>query len=87
MVRPLDQLRGLPRVDDRNDSGVYFLWYGPALMYVGQSICVATRVAQHRGNKLFTHATYEREHEAWIRNNEQGYCLRYEPPLNMTRLG
>lgn len=88
-VLPLDQLRGLPMVTDEVDaSGVYFLWYGPVLMYVGQSKYLSTRIAQHReARKRFTHATYERENEVWIRHNEKGYVLRYCPPLNMTRLG
>jgi hypothetical protein len=88
VVLPLDQLRGLPLVADYNGSGVYFLWRGPTLLYVGQSRYVSTRVFQHRSfGKRFTHATYEKEHEAWIRHNESGYVLKYSPPLNMTRLG
>lgn len=47
---PKDILRGMPRpgvCEYRARSGVYFLWFGPALAYVGQSKEVATRVGRH----------------------------------------
>lgn len=90
-VLPLDQLRGLPEiVKDTNimEPGVYFLWWGPALVYIGQSQNVGVRVGQHRYfNKPFTRATYERINEHWIKHRECGYVQHYEPPLNLTRTG
>lgn len=56
-IFPKDQLRGLPSGDvvgKRADScsGVYFLWRGPALLYVGQSVCVGTRLGQHEDAQI-----------------------------------
>jgi len=34
--------------------GVYFLIRGDSVMYVGQSICVASRIAQHKKNRDFS---------------------------------
>jgi hypothetical protein len=90
-VLPLDQLRGLPELHDDTeicDSGVYFLWDGPELVYIGHSQNVGVRVGQHRYfNKPFTHATYEKINQHWARHRERDYVLRYTPRLNMTRLG
>ena len=51
-IFPMDRLRSLPCVTTIDDigqsvSGLYFLWSGPALLYVGQSVCIAGRVSQH----------------------------------------
>lgn len=56
-IFPRDRLRALPDVEmledrERSCSGVYFLWYGPALLYVGQSKSIASRVWQHEQAKI-----------------------------------
>lgn len=81
-VLPLDQLRGLPEAAVC-ESGVYFLWNGPELIYIGQSESVATRVGQHRYfGKRFTRATFEAHCK--LRSSFEGeYIRRYEPPLNV----
>jgi hypothetical protein len=81
---PLDQLRGLPRVVDQIECGVYFLWYGPALVYIGQSQNVAVRVGQHKYfNVQFTHATFQLVSWRCVRNYEGNYIRHYEPPFNI----
>jgi hypothetical protein len=60
-VLELDQIRGLPKAgSSTRDSGVYFLWNGPRLMYIGKASAVHDRLADHkRKQKPFTHATFE----------------------------
>lgn len=46
-VLPLDQLRGLPSGEPPWESGVYFLWRGPRLLYVGRATYLGDRLASH----------------------------------------
>lgn len=78
----LDQLRGLPTVTDQCESGVYFLWNGPELVYIGMSSMVAIRVDQHKGGKHFTHATYQRVSWRCVDKYEANYIWHYSPPFN-----
>lgn len=80
---PLDQLRGLPLVDDQIESGVYFLWYGPALTYIGRSMNVSERVGQHVWTKTYTHATYLRVPWRCMDQYEKRYIYHYDPPSNL----
>jgi hypothetical protein len=84
-VLEIDQLRGLPRAHcSTHDSGVYFLWDGPRLVYIGKANCVHDRLAAHRRNRVwFTHATYEALHQSCALWCESQYIRRYRPPLNM----
>ena len=88
-VLPLDQLRGLPIADDTTGgSGVYFMWHGPVLVYVGQSRCVGNRIEQHGHRKPYTRITWlSVTADAWLRDYEGDYVRRYSPPFNLTRHG
>jgi hypothetical protein len=87
-VLPLDQLRGLPEARfGTSASGVYFLWRGPRLQYIGKAFSVGSRIKAHALIKDFTRATYMPAHTENIRKFEQEHCLRYLPPLNLTRTG
>lgn len=88
-VLPLDQLRGLPviTVSDDDKTGVYFLWLGPRLLYVGQSVEIALRVNRHLKDKRFTHATWLVVAPECLRRYEAGYVWRYGPPYNRTIRG
>jgi hypothetical protein len=82
---PLDQLRGLFRVDRCDRApGIYFLWNGPKLLYVGQSVHVGTRVYQHSLRKQFTHATWMPSEIRLLRTLERLYLARYAPHLNVS---
>lgn len=83
-VLPLDQIRGLPIADkSTTDSGVYFLWNGPQLTYIGKGNCVRDRLSFHaKKGKYFTHATYELLLDSCARLCEADYINRYWPPLN-----
>lgn len=83
-VLELDQLRGLPRAHaGTNDSGVYFLWCGPRLTYIGKGNCIHDRLASHRRNGVrYTHATFEALHSTCALWCEAQYIKSYKPPLN-----
>lgn len=88
IVYPLDQLRGLPRVtNSTNVSGVYFLWIGPLLWYIGQSRNVNLRVQQHATTKRFTRATYLYVHQDWTKHVEEDHVSAYHPRNNRTSHG
>lgn len=90
-VLPLDQLRGLRGADYerarhvlRNACGLYFLWFGPRLMYIGRSVNIGYRVQKHDlvDEKGFTHVTWlpvDRQDHVEV---ERAYIHRYWPPYN-----
>lgn len=90
-VLPLDQLRGLPEVgDDAYCPGIYFLWIGPTLQYIGQSQYVSTRVARHgsyMGTKQFDRATWMPVAPEATRWYERDHVQSYHPPQNYTNHG
>jgi hypothetical protein len=57
MVRPLDELAALPEPDHVRGSGVYFLWLGGSLKYVGRATKVYRRVSTHTHRGSFDWAT------------------------------
>lgn len=85
-VMPLDQLRGLPRATERSKRcAVYFLWRGPVLYYVGQSISVGIRLAAHRcAGRVFTHATILTTRHDCLRETEKRFIAAYLPRWNGT---
>lgn len=87
-VYPLDQLRGLPFLTGSiSCSGVYFLWRGPLLYYIGQSRYLGYRYSQHARAKRFTHATFLPFHKDWNKHCEEDHVVRYQPPGNRTSHG
>lgn len=81
-IMPLDQLRGLGVIGDR--PGIYFLWRGPELLYVGQSIHVETRLADHRrhGFVQWERYTAMRAETRQLEQIERDYIRAYGPPYN-----
>jgi hypothetical protein len=84
-ILALDQLRGLPLAGpSTHDCGVYFLWRGPKLLYIGKSNCIHDRLASHRRfGRVFTHATFEKLIEDLALWCEAQYIKRYRSPLNI----
>lgn len=64
-------------------SGVYFLWDGERLVYVGQSRNIAKRVATHYRNPPapFSRATYLSVPHPWQLAIEQIYLEAYVPEM------
>jgi hypothetical protein len=83
-VLPLDQLRGLPLATEKSRrSAIYFLWQGPILSYVGQSVSVGTRLAAHRcARRQFTHVTILPTPRECLREIERQYIYYYLPSGN-----
>lgn len=89
-VLPLDQLRGLPAVTRQTSgSGIYFLWFGPELRYVGKAVDFGYRYKRHcmEGTKVFTHATCLHFFADRTRQLEGRYVRHYRPPDNATNHG
>lgn len=86
VVLPLDAVRALAVVQPHHyqESGVYFLWRGPRLVYVGSTLYVGARCQTHRRENLkdFTHATFVPLHQKFIRWLERQYIRKYRPQLN-----
>lgn len=55
-ILPLEQLRALPEADEF-DSGIYFLWRGDELLYIGKSRTITDRIQRltqaRRGSPLY----------------------------------
>ena len=83
-VLAVDQLRALPPLNNTNDqrSGVYFLWRGPRLIYIGKGNYVGSRLQCHRKRKVFTHATFLEVAMECNRIYEIDYIRAYWPPEN-----
>lgn len=81
-VLPLDQMRGLPAATTRTaESGVYFMWIGPILFYIGQSVNIGVRLPSHK-NKRRTRITFQRVARECLRDVEKAYIYYYLPPGN-----
>lgn len=87
---PLDALRGLTR-EAPDDSGIYFLWRGPQLIYIGATAYLSDRLPMHRkaqlqlcrGRRLpFTHWTCLVLPLSRFPRLEHRYIQAYEPPFN-----
>jgi hypothetical protein len=88
-VLPKDQLRGMG--NDVRGSGIYFLWFGAELVYVGQSVDVQGRLRRHKdcwdgrvpGKAMqFTRATSVRCSPETLTEIEYEYICTYGPPFN-----
>jgi hypothetical protein len=90
-MKTLDELRALP--EDLTGCGVYFLWYGDRLNYIGTSVDLGQRLYWHRCAWRYKASTYRvivphdratvlvcmrHEREAL----ESMYLRVYKPPFN-----
>lgn len=84
-VYPLDQLRGAQTEHDP-DAAVYFLWYGPRLMYIGNSLYLGLRLRQHElaGKIPFNAASWldVGGDKSFVEAVEAAYIRAYRPPFN-----
>jgi hypothetical protein len=66
-------------------AGVYFLMQDDALVYVGETSCVITRIMQHRQDKEFNGFRFLRVEDGAERLKlEAVYIRRYSPKYNIT---
>jgi len=70
------------RASLKGDSGVYFLWDGDEIAYVGRADCISRRLGSH--HKMRPHhrvsAVPMSIPESW--RHETYYIWKYDPPLN-----
>ena len=79
------EIEKLPTPTERlTDSGVYFLWRGADLIYIGSSENVHVRVTAHlNGNETaFTSANFLAVQSPWHLALEALYIREYRPRLN-----
>lgn len=84
-IYPLDQLRAAQTEHDP-DAAIYFLWYGPRLVYIGQSRYLGMRLRQHDLARKFRFdlATWIEVvgDKAFMEEIESAYIRAYRPPFN-----
>lgn len=81
----LGLLRALPTSISTN-SGIYFLWFGPELQYIGKSRSLGKRLRDHRRERRIPHdlctiLELPRNDEV-LRDHERAYIARYPTPFN-----
>jgi hypothetical protein len=76
--------RGLEQLPSETVSGIYFLWRGSQLIYVGQSRHIAQRVGQHieEGRKPFDGMSFIRVEISHLNHVERLYIERFLPQYN-----
>lgn len=90
----LEQARALPELE--NGAGVYFLWRGEELLYVGASTDCSQRIARHMQTQRYGKlAVYDRKNIPFDRGTilkadrrqcfemEEDFIRRFEPPYNV----
>lgn len=88
-VLPLDRLRTLPEA--KAEPGIYFLWRGPQLLYIGQCDSMDRRIQVHflcrKGKRQGRYYPYTRHTampfpEEGLDSIEYPYIQAYRPPYN-----
>lgn len=68
--------------DGIGGSGIYALFNGETLVYIGQAINVMKRLAAHTETKDFTHAAFVSVPRDLLNEVERGLINAYLPRLN-----
>ena len=83
MSLPLD---GFTNVKDCNTGdricGVYVLFYGNRVIYVGQSVHVQQRIVTHKLEKPYTRCLVKEMPEEMLEETERALIAVLQPPLN-----
>lgn len=84
MLTEAEIVRSAQPLSQANYSGVYFLIHGEAVVYVGQSVNVITRIATHQteGRKTFDRYAYVPCPPHLLDTMESLYIHALRPPLN-----
>lgn len=64
------------------EEGVYFLWLGEDLQYVGKSVNIDDRLFQHWQSKAFDHFCFVSVPRLYLAELETKYIRALKPPLN-----
>lgn len=64
-------------------AGIYFLFVGSSLLYIGSSSSVRRRLAEHNRKGIYTHFSVSRRKQLQeAREAEQAMIYKYEPANN-----
>lgn len=66
----------------RKIIGVYFLFNGEQLCYIGQSVDILSRICSHAKEKVFTSYAFIECQENELNEMEKQYIGKYTPELN-----
>lgn len=84
-LKELDELKA-ERKKHKPLCGVYFLWSGDEIVYIGQSANVAERVHGHfktsGGKSRFCHYTFVPVEQEMLGITEYAYISKFKPKLN-----
>lgn len=92
-VKDLGELRSLPASTEL-ECGLYFLWLGDCLQYIGKSDHISNRLIEHKRRGIIPHDShtcivldsgYIKADAALcleLKRLERAYIARYEPPFN-----
>ena len=89
-VLPIDSIRSLPRdIPSRQGGGIYFLWHGEDLHYIGQTKWFGRRIGDHeyQGRIPFDRVTFMVCAELHRETLEGAYIRAYRPPYNRKMIG
>ena len=79
-------LNGFANIKDCKASGricgVYILFYGSRAIYVGQSIDIQARIANHKVEKPYTRCLVKQLPEETLNEVERALITVLQPPLN-----
>ena len=78
----IDTIRNASRKPPERLCGVYFLWMGDSLIYVGQSVDVLSRLLSHGLRGQFDSFTMIECPKEELADLETAYILLFKPPLN-----
>lgn len=81
VYRSLEELR-LRKHPVEMLSGIYFLWYGDTLVYIGQSSNGTSRIMDHKKDKLFDSWYWIPVVEKYLDDVEYFYIEKFKPEYN-----
>jgi prophage regulatory protein len=79
---PKSKILSLRKIELTSLCGIYFLFSGNEIVYIGQSINVFSSIAQHQNIKDFDAFTYIEIPQSELDAFEAEYISQYKPKLN-----
>lgn len=76
-------LTSLKRIPTTPRIGIYFLFRGSDLVYIGQSVDIHRRIQDHKQSKIFDSFSYIEYPEHQLSRKEKDLIKFFNPPLNV----
>lgn len=81
----IQEIRELTRLKFAPKQGVYFLFNGKVIVYIGQSADIDSRVKQHLSDKVFDSYAFITIEDPKARLDKESFLiLKHNPPYNQT---